>query len=357
MKRLLFTAYNLDIGGIETSLINLLDNIDYNKYEVTLILEKKEGIFLNRINKNVIVKELKVSDCRINVLRKLINYFRKLKFKIFNKNKYDFSCCYATYSYSSNVLSLIGSENSSIYIHSDYKYIYGIDDYYNFFDSRNINSFKHIIFVSNESRNSFLEYYKDLEYKTLVFNNFVNGDRIIKLSKEKIKEVKPDDGKLFVFVGRIDDDSKKIDRVINIAENINDITLWIIGDGKDKEKYCDYVKEKELDKRVLFLGKKENPYPYIAIADYIILTSDYEGFPVIYLEALVLNKRIITTIDVSDDEIEMKDYSFIISKNKEKEIKEIKSILKSNKKINKISLKNIQKERIKKLEKIFDSEE
>ena len=61
-KRLLFTAYNLDLGGIENSLINLLDVIDYDKYEVTLILEKKEGIFLDRINKNVIIKEVKVSE-------------------------------------------------------------------------------------------------------------------------------------------------------------------------------------------------------------------------------------------------------------------------------------------------------
>ena len=40
-KKLLFTAYNLEIGGIETALVNLLDNIDYDKYEVTLVLEKK----------------------------------------------------------------------------------------------------------------------------------------------------------------------------------------------------------------------------------------------------------------------------------------------------------------------------
>ena len=44
-KKLLFTAYSLEIGGIETALVNLLNRLDYDKYEVTLILEKKEGIF------------------------------------------------------------------------------------------------------------------------------------------------------------------------------------------------------------------------------------------------------------------------------------------------------------------------
>ncbi len=96
-KKLLFTAYNLGLGGIEKALINLLDNIDYEKYEVTLILEKKEGEFLDNINKNVIVKEIKVSNCKIGIIRKIINFFRKLKFRLFNNKKFDFSCCYATY--------------------------------------------------------------------------------------------------------------------------------------------------------------------------------------------------------------------------------------------------------------------
>ena len=65
---------------------------------------------------------------------------------------------------------------------------------------------------------------------------------------------------------------------------------------------------------MIFVGQKKNPYPYIGLADYIILTSDYEGFPVTYLEAITLNKKILTTIDVSDDSINIgKDYATIIS--------------------------------------------
>lgn len=359
MKKLLFTAVNLDIGGIETSLINLLDNLDYKKYEVTLILERKEGLFLDKVNKNVLVKELKVSNCKIKFIRKIVNYSRKLIFKIFNKNKYDFSCCYATYSYSGNVLALIASKNSSIYIHSNYKYIYNNKkDYYEFFNSRNISSFKHIIFVSNESRLSFIKNYPELEKKTKVFNNFVDIDKITLLSKDKIEEKKPTKNKLFVYIGRLDETSKKISRAINIVENIKDITLWIIGDGIDKNRYENIVKEKKISDRILFLGKKKNPYPYMKLADYIILTSEYEGFPVVYLESLVLNKKIITTIPVSDDQIEIKDFAYIISKEEEKEIEEVKKILnmKNNEIEYNVSLKEIQRKRIKELEKIFDEE-
>ena len=43
-KKIIFGAYNLDIGGIETALVSLLNNLDYSKYEVYLFLVKKEGI-------------------------------------------------------------------------------------------------------------------------------------------------------------------------------------------------------------------------------------------------------------------------------------------------------------------------
>ncbi len=355
-KKLLFTAYNLNIGGIETSLVNLLNNIDYSKYDVTLILERKEGILLNEINKNVIVKELKVSNFKISFIRKIINFIRKLLFSLKYKNKFDFSCCYATYSYSGNKLALIGSKNSSIYVHSNYKDLYKSDfkKFKEFFDSRNIDKFRNIIFVSFESRNDFLKYYPYLKDKTKVFNNFINVSKIINLSKETINEKKPNNI-LFVYVGRLDDSSKKLSRAIEIVKNIDEITLWMVGDGPDRAKYEKLVSDYDLKDRVLFIGEKKNPYPYIEKADYVILTSDYEGFPVIYLESLVLKKPIITTIGVSSDHLNINDYAYIISKNNKKMIDDVKKVLKSKTKYIEISIDNLQKERIKELENLFDS--
>ena len=91
-------------------------------------------------------------------------------------------------------------------------------------------------------------------------------------------------------------------------------------------------------------------------ADYIILTSDYEGFPVTYLEALTLNKQIITTINTSDESINMKDYANIISKDENKEVKEVKQILKENKKYPPISVDKTQENKISLFEKLFNNE-
>ena len=72
-KNILIASYNLDFGGIETSLINLLKNINFNKYKVTLVLEKKEGVFLKDVPKDVVIKEYNVSDAKNFLFRKIVN--------------------------------------------------------------------------------------------------------------------------------------------------------------------------------------------------------------------------------------------------------------------------------------------
>ena len=357
-KKLLFTAYNLDIGGIEKALVNLLNKINYNKYEVTLILEKKEGRLLNQINKNVSIKELKVSNNKFILFRKALNYLRKLKFRLFNKNKYDFSCCYATYSYSGNLLARIASKNSMIYVHSNYVTIFNNDEkkLKEFFDTRSIDKFKYITFVSNESKNDFLKYYKNYSDKSLVYNNFIDIENVLKLSKDDIEIERPKDKIVLLFVGRLEDESKKLERAFKIVREFDNTILWIVGDGPDRKKYEDIVNKYNINNRVVFFGMKSNPYPYMRLTDYLILTSDYEGFPVTYLEAFVLNKKIITTIPVSDDKLDFSKIAYIISKDKNM-ISEVKSILKDNKEYKKISLRDIQEERMKSLEKIFDDKE
>lgn len=355
-RRLVFTANNLNIGGIEKALVNLVNKIDSNKYDTSIILENKSGILLKEINSNIEVKEFKISNNKNVIIRKVYNLIKRLNFTIINYNTYDFSCCYATYSFSGNKLAKILSQNNSIYIHSNYKYLYkNEEELKSFFDNRKLENFHHIIFVSNESREDYLKYYSKLQDKTLVINNFVDIFEINKLASQKIELKKPKNKKLFVFVGRLDDSSKKVSRAILLTKNIDNINLWIIGDGPDKSMYQDLVKDNKLEEKVKFLGSKKNPYPYMNIADYIILTSNYEGFPVVYLEAITLSKKIITTIDVSDETINIgKDYAYIVSKEDDKMIKQVNKILKDNKKLSYINLDEIQQNRMKKLEELFD---
>jgi len=354
-KYLLFASYNLDIGGIEVALKNLLDNINYNKYDVVVVLEEKKGSLLTKINSHVKIIELKVSNNKNIFLRKCINIYRKIKFSLVNAYNYDFSCCYATYSLSSNFIARISSLNNCLYVHSNYKDVYQNEiKEKEFFTKRKIADFRRIIFVSNESRQDFLRLYKDLENKCLVYNNFIDEQAIKEKSLVPIEISKDLTKTLFVFVGRLDDSSKKLTRAINLIKKIDNCILWIIGDGKDKSLYQNLVKKYSLEDKVIFLGSKKNPYPYMKLADYIILTSDYEGFPVVYLEAITLDKPLLTTIKVSDDQINIENYANIISKEDEKMVFQVKKILQKPKLRKKINLEEIQQKRMYELEKIFD---
>lgn len=355
-KRLLFAIKDLEIGGIETAIINLLNNMNYEKYDVTLIMEERKGTLLKNVNENVHIQELKVSNISNVIIRKSINMLRKLNYEILNYHNYDFSCCYTTYSLSSNKIALTASKNNSIYVHSNYRYIYkDKTEFKKFFNCRNISSFRRIIFVANEAEKDFIKIYPELKNKCLVLNNFIDPDKILKLSTEKISETHPKNKKLFVFIGRLDDSSKKVSRAINLLKSLSDVNLLIVGDGPDRKMYEDLVTKNDLSKRVTFVGQKTNPYPYIKLADYIILTSDYEGFPVTYLEAITLHKRILTTIDVSDESINIgKDYATIISMDEKEMLKDVQKELSSPRKIKDIDIKKIQEERLEKLENIFN---
>ena len=119
--------------------------------------------------------------------------------------------------------------------------------------------------------------------------------------------------------------------------------------------YEDLVKKYNLGNNITFFGMQKNPYPYIAKADYVILTSDYEGFALIYQEAIILNKEIIGTVDVSDSQMNIgKDFAFIVSKDEKKMVSEVKKILKSKGKMKQIDYKEIQRKRFESLEKIFN---
>ena len=359
-KELLFTGVNLNIGGIEKSLVNLVNKIDKDKYRVTIILEEKEGELLEKLDKSIVVKEFKVSNNRNKIFRKAVNLLRRCIYSIFNYHTYDFSCCYATYSYSGNKIARIASLNNSIYIHSDYSYIYpDLEDFRRFFDTRDIYDFKTIFFVSNEACRKFTKIYPGLKDRCLVFNNFIDVEKIESLSKEKISLTKPRGKTLFVFVGRLDDVSKKLGRAFKLVESIDNVVLWVVGDGPSKDDYVKEVKKLKIEDRVAFVGSKINPYPYMKRADYLILTSNYEGFPVVYLEGLALKKKLITTIKVSDDMIKIgKNYGEVITFNEKKMIEKVKEILKSKEKREvSLDIEEIQDKRMKKLETIFDGGE
>ena len=304
-KKLLFTAYSLGLGGIEKALINLLNNLDYDKYDVTLILEKKDGMFLDMLPEQVKVLEYKISDNKIVLFRKIKNRLKLIFWKLKLHKSYDFSCCFATYSIPGSLLALSASNNSTLWVHNNYHIVYPDDsELKKFMDGVKAFKYKRVVFVSNENMKDVVSHYKVIKGKAVVCNNFIDGESILKKSLE-FCDFKKGKEKIFINVGRHDEYQKRLTRIIDATRKLIDegynFKILFIGDGPDSFMYEELVKSERLDDVIIFMGSQKNPYPYYKIADAVLLSSEFEGYPVVFLESMIMNKPILST-KVSDYE-------------------------------------------------------
>lgn len=266
------------------------------------------------------------------------------------------------------------------------------------------NNIRKIVFVSKKSRETFnnivdKEYIVKNNIKTFNIKNYIDGENIISKSnefkeiendtkyeqlKEIIKEHNENGNIIFLNVGRHSKE-KNLITLVKVFNNIiknsekkekengnenqkqkedeygdnileKKIYLLMVGDGKETKELVKYVEENKLTDRIIFLGNKKNPYPYFKMADYVILTSLNEGYPVVFQEAMILDKKIITT-DVSDAVIDIKEQQrgYIISFDEKNMKNEIIEILKKeeqqengikSKKYNYIEENNINNDKI-----------
>ena len=354
-KTIIFSMYNLDIGGIETALLNILKNFDYDKYDVTLFLEKKEGIFLNDVPSSVNIINYNISTSKNILIRKIKNRFNYILHIIKYFKKFDCGVCYASHrKVGANIIPYISKKNI-LWVHGNYWN--DENSFKHFYKNFNIKKYNNLVFVSNALKNKFLKY-SDNNKNLYNLNNIVDYKSMISLAEEeKIEKNKI----TFLNVGRHTEEEKNLTMLINTMKKIKDdgydYELLLIGDGPDHESYRKLVSKLRLTKYIKFLGRKKNPFPYYKIADALLLTSKLEGNPVVFLESRVFNVPIITT-DVSDSKIDIdKIYGLVSDNNDESYYNVVKEFLENGFEIKKkFDYKKYNKEILEKIYKIIELE-
>lgn len=364
MKKILFSAVSLDVGGIEKALAmlvnklaNMKDNKENYKYEVTLALERKEGIFYDELDSKINVIKYSPSKCKVIPIRKVVNCIKQRKFSRKYKNKFDFSCSFATYSRPGSFMARTASRNAVLWCHMDYlaQYSGNENKVKEFFDSVKFSEFKKLIFVSKKSRETFLQVFPEMDKNTIHINNMINYEQILNMADEKINIEK--DNVSFVNVSRHNEEQKKISRIIEatkILKNKNlSFKVVLVGDGKDNKKYRKMVVDYKLEDYIKFVGNRKNPYPYIKNADCMLLTSDYEGSPVTFVEAFILNIPIITTNVAGSEQVAGK-FGVVIDKDIENISNAMENFIKDGYKISaKFNAEDYNNEIIERLENII----
>lgn len=158
--------------------------------------------------------------------------------------------------------------------------------------------FNAIVNVSYACKEMFDEIIPEFRDKSKVVYNMIDVAKVT----GHMAEASPYNPNLFniVTVARVDNQQKRIDRVldccIRLKENGCDKFIWtIVGDGPDLTHLEEYAKRNNILDCIDFVGRKLNPYPYIKHADVFVLTSDYEAYPMVLIEALSNGTPIICT--------------------------------------------------------------
>jgi glycosyltransferase involved in cell wall biosynthesis len=148
--------------------------------------------------------------------------------------------------------------------------------------------------VSQAARDKFKEIF-DLKNVRTLYNGF-DFNRIQNLSKEDIETNLPDN--FIIFFGRIDDKHKNLKLLLDAYKKSclskQNVKLLILGDGKDLRVIKEYSAQLVLNNYVDFKGFVKNPYPYVTKAKFTVLTSRFEGFPMVIPESLCLGIPVVS---------------------------------------------------------------
>ena len=325
-KKAIIYMPKLSVGGMEQSLINFLNMSDLKeKCDVELYL----GYSIERKYLDSVPKKVKIDlMCKgnWNTFNKLITCFKMLLTYfnlLINPYKYDISICYAYQHGILSKLTRLSSKNNIIFIHNDLLKCRTSEELKKLKRNVSFDKFRKVVCVSDGAKKSFLNIYPNYSGKIMTINNYINGEKILSLSNEEVKDIKKSKNITFINVGRHEEKAKKITRIIESSNKLlkegYNFRVILIGDGKDHDIYKDLISKYNLDEKILLLGKKVNPYPYYKYSDCFILSSEYEGYGLVLDEARILNIPIIST-DVADSSKIMKEGYGILCENSTKGI-------------------------------------
>lgn len=277
-KKITFILPRFNIwGGAEKIAHLIMNNLDYDKFEVTLVLLQDEGDLRFTLNKNVKIEVLYVSRIRYYLL-KFIPYLIK------NKPDIVFTGWGEVSAYISPLVRLfpkikfIARETNIVTQHVTRKEIKFFYKWYNHFEK--------IIVQSVDMQQDLIQNLNIQKDKTVLIHNPVDFEEIAaKLRDANFPEEFSTKAKNVVALGNVSY-RKGFDNLLQVFEHLKDqnILLTIIGDGPNLQDFIKLKDELELQ-NVQFIGRKLNPLPYLQHADLFVLSSRYEGFPNVLLEA------------------------------------------------------------------------
>ncbi len=279
MKKIsiIFILPDLETGGAERIVTTIANHLPRERFEPKILLLRKEGGYLEFLKNDVEIIDIKTPRIR-HSLKPILKEIRKRKPDIVFSGFGEVNAYLALFIKFFPKIKFIARETNVVSKHVTRKEIRFFYKFYNNYDK--------IICQSDDMQNDLIENFKIIKEKLIKINNPVDFDFINeKLATSEKPESFKDDFKNIVAIGNLSS-RKGFDNLLKVFNHlINEkILLHILGDGRDKELLHQMKKDLELE-NVIFHGQQKNPYQFLKFANLFILSSRYEGFPNVLLEA------------------------------------------------------------------------
>lgn len=321
MKKIMFYVTELEVGGAERVLLEILRNINQKKFEVHLVLkfasplksvllkEAPEGIIIKKIISDDTVDKYFEKKAKKAILNKILfkYYKHKLKkeqkinlVKLSNEN-YDVAINFKA---GVDEIFKIKSKTYVRWLHTSIKSS-NFDNIEKIMHQKEkLKKYNKIIAICDEMKEEVSTYYSELKEKCLRIYNPFDFEQIEVLSnqeedtfnnyKELLKE------NYIVSVARLDLISKDFETLfkgfkIFKEKTKSSLKLFILGDGPDRDKVENYIKNLGLEEEVKLLGTIFNPYIWIKNSKFLVHSSKCEGLSSVLIEALALKKMIVSS--------------------------------------------------------------
>jgi len=302
-KKILFLLAAFDKGGIEKVTLDIVNNLDPEKYDITVYTIWYGGSCQSKVNDNIKVKPFFFKKYVKGIIRLVDILSPKMLYKMFIRGKYDIEIA-AGDGGCAKIIAGSGNKNSRkiAWIHMDVlKRGSRMREFANRETARAIyEKFDKILCVSRASMNSFTAKFGEFKDIDVAYNPMPKTE-IIEKSNEKVEDVAFDkDTFNFITVGRLVE-QKGFDRLIRVVNSLKKeisekkFKVYVVGEGPERTNLEGMIKEYDLKEDIILLGFKENPYKYIKMADAYVMSSRDEAFPLCIGEALILHKVTVAT--------------------------------------------------------------
>lgn len=321
-KKILFIISNMESGGVSKSMSNLVNVINTNKYEVDCLILSPQGIFLDSIPKTIriisdertallfskfpqnlkpLISKGYFGDAFIRLLAGCCMLFNKgwggwiLSRRIINiKKKYDLAVDYNGQHQLYYLVDKVKANKKITFFHSDYAKW----DFYYSMDAKYMPKTDAIFTISELCVQSLKKYFPAQSDKIGLFENISSVQSIYAMAQKNVTDGLDKDSLNLITIGHLSENkgtSLAIEAARILKERGIKFHWYFIGNSSQMDFYEKLARQNGVQENIIFMGMKNNPYPYLQQADIVVHPSQFEGKSIALDEAKIMCKPIVVT--------------------------------------------------------------